>query len=209
MSNDTHGVEEDKYVIAVDLDGTLAEYNGWKGIDHIGKPIEKMVKKVVDAHNDGTTIYIFTARIADERGARKNKILHYIEDWLLKHDIPFDEITCIKHKVIREFWDDRAVCVVPNSGMFSYEQNLICDESSLDQQIGGNHYSKLNIQPAEYCEYNKLPALEAGVIKYVTRHEDKNGIEDIDKAIDLLNMIRDMRYSDKGKQSLINRLEKL
>jgi hypothetical protein len=26
--------------IGVDLDGTLAHYDGWKGIDHIGEPIK-------------------------------------------------------------------------------------------------------------------------------------------------------------------------
>ncbi len=85
-----------------------------------------------------------------------------------------------------------------------YEEN----KTSLDEQVGGNHYSKLVIQPAEYCEYNNLPSLESAVIKYVTRHQDKNGEEDIDKAIDLLHMIKDMRYSNKGKESLINRIER-
>lgn len=31
--------------IAVDLDGTLAEYDGWKGSAHIGNPVPKMVEK--------------------------------------------------------------------------------------------------------------------------------------------------------------------
>ena len=32
-----------KDCIYVDLDGTLAEHHGWKGVDHIGKPIPAMV----------------------------------------------------------------------------------------------------------------------------------------------------------------------
>ena len=35
--------------IAVDLDGTLARYDGWKGIDHIGDPIPLMVSRVMGA----------------------------------------------------------------------------------------------------------------------------------------------------------------
>jgi len=27
-----------KHTICVDIDGTLAEYNGWQGINHIGTP---------------------------------------------------------------------------------------------------------------------------------------------------------------------------
>jgi hypothetical protein len=32
--------------VGVDLDGTLAEYHGFKGPEHIGKPIPKMVARV-------------------------------------------------------------------------------------------------------------------------------------------------------------------
>lgn len=32
--------------IGVDLDGTLAEYDEWRGIDHIGTPIEPMAARV-------------------------------------------------------------------------------------------------------------------------------------------------------------------
>ena len=33
-----------KYVIAVDLDGTLAKYNEWNGINVIGEPNKECVK---------------------------------------------------------------------------------------------------------------------------------------------------------------------
>ena len=39
MNNDTHGVEG-KGWYGFDLDGTLAKYDGWKGIDHIGEPVK-------------------------------------------------------------------------------------------------------------------------------------------------------------------------
>jgi len=32
--------------IGVDLDGTLAEYGDWIGIEHIGKPIPLMIARV-------------------------------------------------------------------------------------------------------------------------------------------------------------------
>ena len=56
-------------------------------------------------------------------------------------------------------------------------------------QIGGNHYSKLAIQPMEYSLANGIDAGQHTVIKYVTRFKDKGGIEDLHKAkhtIDLL-----------------------
>ena len=39
-------MSEHKGWIGVDLDGTLAEYHGWQGIEHIGEPIPKMMARV-------------------------------------------------------------------------------------------------------------------------------------------------------------------
>ena len=66
--------------------------------------------------------------------------------------------------------------------------------SELDKQVGGDHYSKLAIQPVEYINKNKLSYLQGNVIKYVTRYNDKNGVEDLQKArhyIDLLIELED------------------
>jgi len=67
--------------------------------------------------------------------------------------------------------------------------------SELNKQVGGNHYSKLAIQPVEYINKNKLSYLQGNVIKYVTRYNDKNGVEDLQKAkhyIDLLIELEDV-----------------
>lgn len=37
---------EHKGWIGVDLDGTLAHYEGWKGVEHIGEPIPAMVERI-------------------------------------------------------------------------------------------------------------------------------------------------------------------
>lgn len=53
----------------------------------------------------------------------------------------------------------------------------------LDTQVGGDHYKKYKIQPVEYAMANGLNYCQANAIKYVTRYKDKNGIEDLKKAI--------------------------
>lgn len=68
--------------------------------------------------------------------------------------------------------------------------------SSLDKQVGGDFYKSLAIQPVEYAYKNNMPFIEAGVVKYVTRHRAKNGKEDIEKAIHLLEMLLELEYSD-------------
>ena len=57
------------------------------------------------------------------------------------------------------------------------------------QQVGGDHYKSLAIQPVEYIHANNIGYFEGNVIKYVTRWRDKNGFDDLLKAkhyIDLL-----------------------
>ena len=47
-----------------DLDGTLAKYDGWKGIDHIGEPVKLMVDLIKRMHAEGKVVKILTARVA-------------------------------------------------------------------------------------------------------------------------------------------------
>jgi hypothetical protein len=61
--------------------------------------------------------------------------------------------------------------------------------SALSSQIAGNHYTKLKIQPMEYSMANGLDACQHTIIKYVTRFRDKNGIEDLRKAMHTLEML--------------------
>ena len=51
-----------------------------------------------------------------------------------------------------------------------------------DKQIGGDHYLKMKIQPSEFANKNHLPFAEGNAIKYICRHKDKGGKEDLKKA---------------------------
>ena len=69
-------------------------------------------------------------------------------------------------------------------------------ETALAGQVGGKHYKHLAIQPAEYCQRNRLPYCESSVIRYVTRHREKNGREDIEKAIHCLQLLIELEYPE-------------
>ena len=62
-------------------------------------------------------------------------------------------------------------------------------KNPLKEQVGGDHYSKLAIQPAVYAEQNKLSYLQGTIIKYVTRYKDKGGVEDLYKAIHSIKIL--------------------
>lgn len=70
------------------------------------------------------------------------------------------------------------------------------DESApaLDRQVGGSHYKEFVIQPVEFCQKNKLNYCESAVVKYVCRHQHKNGRQDIEKAIHYLQLLLELEY---------------
>ncbi len=67
-------------------------------------------------------------------------------------------------------------------------------KSALDVQVGGSHYKDKGIQPVEYCYQNNLGFLESNVVKYVSRHKDKNKADDIKKAIHYCKFILEFEY---------------
>jgi len=117
--------------IGVDLDGTLAHYDGWRGPEHIGEPIPEMVARVKTWLAEGRDVRIFTGRIAPsvlqrlETGAAApsdqdisdaQQSATAIGEWSLKHLGRRIPITCVKDFNLLELWDDRAVQVEKNTG---------------------------------------------------------------------------------------------
>lgn len=69
-------------------------------------------------------------------------------------------------------------------------------QDALSTQVGGKHYKDMAIQPVEFIEKNQIPYLEGNAIKYICRHASKGGVQDIDKAIHYLQLLKEMRYGD-------------
>ena len=56
-----------------------------------------------------------------------------------------------------------------------------------DKQYGGSHYKKYgNLQPWDVITEWNLGYLDGTALKYIARWKDKNGIEDLRKAIHFL-----------------------
>lgn len=74
------------------------------------------------------------------------------------------------------------------------KQNCTVKKAS-ETQIAGNHYSKLKIQPMRYALENELNYGQANAVKYITRYKDKNGIEDLKKAIHCIELLIEFEES--------------
>ena len=68
---------------------------------------------------------------------------------------------------------------------------------ALHKQVSGTHYMYMEIQPAEFINKNKLLFAEGNAIKYICRQSRKGGIEDKEKAIHYLEMIKERDYGTK------------
>jgi len=109
--------------IGVDLDGTLAEYHGWEGYEHIGPPVPKMVERILAWIEEGKNVKIFTARV-HLGNTHSDKSRRVIGKWLEKHLGFTLPITCLKDMYMTELWDDRVVQVVPNTGEQIFESGF-------------------------------------------------------------------------------------
>lgn len=106
--------------IGVDLDGTLAYYDTWRGNEHVGDPIPAMLDRVKSWLGSGKNVKIFTARVSPQAVKLNGQTLEQtrapIEAWLIKHLGRPLEITHEKDMAMIELWDDRAVSVELNTG---------------------------------------------------------------------------------------------
>ena len=98
--------------IGVDLDGTLAHYEGYGDGKTIGEPIPQMLERVMSWLAENKKVKIFTARVAYRNEEQRT----LIKAWCLKHIGQELEVTCMKDQGMRELWDDRAVSVEKNTG---------------------------------------------------------------------------------------------
>lgn len=117
--------------IGVDLDGTLALYEGWKGAAHIGEPIKAMLDRVLTWRKQGKEVRIMTARcfpipivqpakcggtFRDSHGSDMVKVIDTIQNWCMTHLGEILPITCQKDYGMITLYDDRCVAVELNTG---------------------------------------------------------------------------------------------
>jgi hypothetical protein len=110
-----------------DLDGCLAQYDRFRGDDHIGEPIAPMVAHVKQMLADGKDVRIFTARVSpvtltastrDQKEAeiQLHRVITAIYKWMVLHLGRPVPITCQKDYQMICMYDDRCVQMIPNEG---------------------------------------------------------------------------------------------
>jgi hypothetical protein len=91
--------------IAVDFDGVVANYEGWKGVTVLGSPRPDVIRALITLRDEGWKIVIHTTRAPQS-----------IVGYLKNNKVPYDEINCNSSyrnggckPVATIYWDDRAL----------------------------------------------------------------------------------------------------
>lgn len=72
------------------------------------------------------------------------------------------------------------------------------------------HYRNMGIEPREYIRANDLDFNEGNIVKYVTRHTQKDGVKDIIKIISYARFILEDDYGftkDQIEDVMLNQIE--
>lgn len=94
-----------------------------------------------------------------------------------------------------------------SASVVSAEEAAKEQNASKTKQIGGDHYSKLAIEPGDYAEANNLSFYQGNVIKYVTRYKDKGGVADLNKAKHCIDKL--LEIEENKIKKLIKDVEKI
>lgn len=128
-------MKNDSYV-AYDLDGTIAQYNGWKSHTDIGDPIQPILSRLKQDLEEGKEVRIFTARVYplnmcvnpgmdlthllalsdDAAYIQAIEAVLAIRKWCVLHIGKVIPITNVKDPKMVLLYDDRCLQVVPNTG---------------------------------------------------------------------------------------------
>lgn len=67
-----------------------------------------------------------------------------------------------------------------------------------EKQIGGKHYKDFTMQPWDVVLDWELGYLDGTALKYIARWREKNGIQDLEKAIHFLEKLIETEKNKNG-----------
>lgn len=121
--------------VCLDLDGVLAKYEGWRGMDHIGTPLPGALEFAWSLAQF-SDIIIFTSRCSQDGGGEERSRVSpgqmkiRIIDWLEKYKFPYTDVYVGQGKPrAAAFIDDRAVRCSPQTDKDAFSKALASTRS--------------------------------------------------------------------------------
>ena len=79
----------------------------------------------------------------------------------------------------------------------------------LEVQQSGNHYKNGKIQSIEYSERNNLSMCQGNIVKHITRHKEKSGVDDLAKVVHYALLEALFVYGEDGATELRDKVDSL
>ena len=124
------GLPRQRPRVCVDLDGVLAKYTKWQGLDHIGDPVDGALE-FAEALNKKADIIVFTSRCSPERIEEEGAALSAgqirirVIEWLEKHGFPYADVYLGQGKPrAAAFIDDRSIHCDPQKDKDAFDDAL-------------------------------------------------------------------------------------
>lgn len=97
-----------------------------------------------------------------------------------------------QYDIYKEGHENKENVIKPRTNMPILFDEAVKDCEALSQQIGGSHYKDLAIQPIVLIVKGGFSFIQGNIIKYVSRYNHKNGIEDLKKAAHYAKMAKEL-----------------
>lgn len=110
-------IEKRRPVVYVDLDSTIAEYDVWRGLEHIGRPLDG-AREFLQELLEFSDVVIYTSRCNPDRAETNDVELlkHLIVEWLGANGMPYTDVYTGRGKPLgHAFIDDRAINCAPQT----------------------------------------------------------------------------------------------
>lgn len=118
--------------------------------------------------------------------------------------------------VITEICSDKTISYCVFDWYFPEDDLELVDENTSNKkynplvvQQSGNHYKNGEIQPIEYSERNNLSTCQGNIVKYITRHKEKNGVDDLAKIVHYALLEALFVYGKDGATELRDKIDSL
>jgi len=123
LAQDKGSKSPSQKTVCVDLDGVLAQYDGWKGVEYIGEPIQGAVEFIKDLVGTGCQVLIHTTRCTAKVNPYPRSFLEgMVRSWMRKHHFPRCDIYTGQGKPLAAAYvDDRAVVCKPQECLSYYQ----------------------------------------------------------------------------------------
>jgi len=190
-------------VAAVDLDGTISHYDGWKGDEHFGAPLEGAKEFLADLRGTHRVVIYTTRTKADDvrldRGWRgAHDLAELVANWLDKNGLLYDEIYTGQGKPLADVYvDDRAVPVPENPSEPDYRRALrLIRERTFKKAWDSNKHPRDDggrfIKVADIKAAKKDPEKAAELRKKVTNPEERKKLDHALHSDELSGSTRDV-----------------